>query len=150
MTPSSKYGPEDSKYCYPNTDVLINKLEIKDKELLEEADSLYSAQRLLELQAEPIKGDFDLQHLKEIHYYIFQDLYDFAGKIREEDIIKGNTHFAKYQYIVSNAIQLFEELKNENHLLNTSVDQFAKRTAHYMAELNILHPFRDSNGRAIR
>jgi cell filamentation protein len=87
---------------------------------------------------------------KEIHYYIFQELYDFAGKIREEDIIKGNTHFAKYQYIVSNAIQLFEELKNENHLLNTSVDQFAKRTAHYMAELNILHPFRDSNGRAIR
>ena len=93
MTSSSKYGPDDSKYCYPNTDVLINKLDIKDKELLEEADALYSAQRLLELQAEPIKGDFDLQHLKEIHYYIFQDLYDFAGKIREEDIIKGQYSF---------------------------------------------------------
>ena len=150
MTSSSKYGPDDSKYCYPNTDVLINKLDIKDKELLEEADALYSAQRLLELQAEPIKGDFDLQHLKEIHYYIFQDLYDFAGKIREEDIIKGNTHFAKSQYIVPNAIQLFEELENENYLLNTSVDQFAKRASYYMSELNILHPFRDGNGRAIR
>ncbi|WP_408956133.1 Fic/DOC family protein [Natroniella sp. ANB-PHB2] len=150
MTPSSKYGSDNSKYCYPNTDVLINKLNIKDKELLEEADSLYSAQRLLELQAEPIPGDFDLEHLKKIHYYIFQDLYEFAGKIREEDIIKGNTHFAKSQYIVPNAIKLFKELKEENFLLETTINEFAERTSYYMAELNIIHPFRDGNGRCIR
>ena len=150
MTISSKYSSGDSKYCYPNTDVLINKLDIKDKELLEEADALYSAQRLLELEAEPIEGNFDLQHLKKIHYYIFQDLYEFAGKIREEDITKGNTHFAKSQYIVPNANELFKELKNENFLLEMSIDQFAKRASYYMAELNILHPFRDGNGRAIR
>jgi cell filamentation protein len=90
MTPSSKYGSEDSQYCYPGTNVLKNKLDIKDKELLEEADALYSAQRLLELQANPIEGNFDLQ-----------DLYDFAGEIGEEDIIKGNTHFAKSQIYYS-------------------------------------------------
>ncbi len=150
MTTSSKYGSYDSKYCYPSTDVLINKLDIKDKELLEEADSLYSAQRLLELQAEPVSGNFDLKHLKEIHYYIFQDLYEFAGEIREEDITKGNTHFAKSQYIVPNAVKLFKELENENFLAETSIKQFVKRASYYMAELNILHPFRDGNGRSIR
>ena len=150
MTPSSKYGSKDSKYCYPGTNVLKNKLDIKDKKLLEEADSLYSAQRLLELQADPIEGAFDLEHLKKIHYYIFQDLYEFAGEIREEDIIKGNTHFAKSQYIVQNAKKLFKELKNENNLSETSLKQFANRAAYYMAELNIIHPFRDGNGRAIR
>jgi cell filamentation protein len=60
MTPSSKYGPDKSKYCYPGTNILINKLDIKDEQLLKEADSLYSAQRLLELQAEPIFGNFHL------------------------------------------------------------------------------------------
>jgi len=152
MKISSKYGSNNSKYCYPNTNILINKLDIKDEKLLEKADSLYSAQRLLELQAEPISGNFNLEYLKEIHYYIFQDLYKFAGKIREEDITKGNTHFAKSQYIVPNAIKLFNELNNEDFLLETSIDieHFSKKTAHYMAELNVLHPFRDGNGRAIR
>lgn len=150
MTPSSKYGSDESKYCYPGTNVLINKLDIKDKKLLKEADSLYSAQRLLELQAEPISGNFDLEHLKDIHHYIFQDLYEFAGKIREEDIIKGNTHFAKSEHIIPNAKKLFNELKNENYLQGTSVEKFAEKASYYMAELNVLHPFRDGNGRAIR
>jgi cell filamentation protein len=54
------------------------------------------------------------------------------------------------KYIIPNAKALFEELKNENYLFETSVDEFAQRAAYYMAELNILHPFRDGNGRAIR
>lgn len=150
MSFSTKYGAGDSKYCYPNSDVLINKLNIRDYNLLEEADSRYSTQRLLELQTNPIKGEFDLDHLKSIHYYIFQDLYYFAGKLREEDIIKGNTHFAKSQYIKTITIELFDELKAENYLIDSSFNQFAKKFSYYMAELNIIHPFRDGNGRSIR
>jgi cell filamentation protein len=150
MNFSTKYGSGNSKYCYPNSDVLINKLNIRDYNLLEEADSRYSTQRLLELQTNPIEGNFDLDHLKNIHYYIFQDLYYFAGKLREEDIIKGNTHFAKYQYIETNAIKLFKELKEENYLIETSFSQFCEKTSYYMAELNIIHPFREGNGRTIR
>lgn len=150
MNFSTKYGSGNSKYCYPNSDVLINKLNIRDYNLLEEADSRYSTQRLLELQTNPIEGNFDLDHLKNIHYYIFQDLYYFAGKLREEDIIKGNTHFAKYQYIETSAIKLFKELKEENYLIETSFSQFCEKTSYYMAELNIIHPFREGNGRTIR
>ncbi|MCF8001545.1 MAG: Fic family protein [Halanaerobiales bacterium] len=151
MTNSFKYGSDNSKYCYPGTNILINKLDIKDEELLRKANSLYSAQRLLELQAEPLSGNYDLQHLKNIHHYIFQDLYEFAGKIREEDIIKGNTLFAKSEFIESKANQLFKELKKENYLKGTkNITQFAQRISYYMAELNIIHPFRDGNGRTIR
>ncbi len=150
MNFSTKYGSGNSKYCYPNSDVLINKLNIRDYNLLEEADSRYSTQRMLELQTNPIEGNFDLDHLKNIHYYIFQDLYYFAGKLREEDIIKGNTHFAKYQYIETSAIKLFEELKEENYLIDTSFNQFSEKASYYMAELNIIHPFREGNGRTIR
>jgi len=150
MNFSTKYGSGNSKYCYPNSDVLINKQNIRDYNLLEEADSRYSTQRMLELQTNPIEGNFDLDHVKNIHYYIFQDLYYFAGKLREEDIIKGNTHFAKYQYIETSAIKLFEELKEENYLIGTSFNQFSEKASYYMAELNIIHPFREGNGRTIR
>jgi cell filamentation protein len=150
MNFSTKYGSGNSKYCYPNSDVLINKQNIRDYNLLEEADSRYTTQRLLELQTNPIEGNFDLDHVKNIHYYIFQDLYYFAGKLREEDIIKGNTHFAKYQYIETSAIKLFEELKEENYLIGTSFNQFSEKASYYMAELNIIHPFREGNGRTIR
>ncbi|SDL00240.1 Fic/DOC family protein [Halanaerobium congolense] len=150
MNFSTKDGSGNSKYCYPNSDVLINKQNIRDYNLLEEADSRYTTQRLLELQTNPIEGNFDLDHVKNIHYYIFQDLYYFAGKLREEDIIKGNTHFAKYQYIETSAIKLFEELKEENYLIGTSFNQFSEKASYYMAELNIIHPFREGNGRTIR
>ena len=46
--------------------------------------------RLQELQKNPIKGNFDFKHLKDIHEYIFQDLYDWAGKERTVEIGKGN------------------------------------------------------------
>ena len=69
MTFSTKYGSGDSKYCYPGTEILINKLNIKDAQLLDEADTVYSAQRLLELQADPIKGNFNLKHLKNFQIF---------------------------------------------------------------------------------
>ncbi|KXS47394.1 MAG: cell filamentation protein [Halanaerobium sp. T82-1] len=72
MNFSTKYGSGNSKYCYPNSDVLINKQNIRDYNLLEEADSRYTTQRLLELQTNPIEGNFDLDHVKNIHYYIFR------------------------------------------------------------------------------
>lgn len=145
-----KYGSSNSNYCYPGTDILINKLDIRDDVLLKEAESLFTAQRLFELSATPVRGSFDLKHLLQIHLYIFQDLYDFAGKIREEDISKGNTLFAKFVFIVQSSENLFNELKSEKFLTRTSVEVFSQRAAHYMAELNIIHPFREGNGRAIR
>ena len=61
----------DNKYCYPGTDVLINKLGIKDNESLFEAEKKLTFIRLQQLQSEPIKGKYDFKHLKAIHKYIF-------------------------------------------------------------------------------
>ena len=147
---SPKYGTGQSKYCYPDTDFLINKLNLKNEELLTEAELLFTTQRLLELQATPVLGSYDLDHLKKIHYYIFQDIYTFAGKTREEDVSKGNTLFAHWQYLDENANQIFKKLGTEGFLMSTDAERFSLRAAFYMSELNILHPFREGNGRTIR
>ena len=73
----------DNVYCYTNTNVLINKLNITDSELLFMAEEKYTLLRLHELQKKPIKGSFDFEHLKAIHKYIFQDLYEWAGQVRK-------------------------------------------------------------------
>ena len=98
----------DKKYCYPNSNVLINKKNIKDTKELYDAEILYTGVRLMELQEKPIKGDFDLKHLCKIHKYIFQDLYSWAGKIRTIDIGKGNM-FCYVQNINDYAETIFQK-----------------------------------------
>jgi cell filamentation protein len=149
MRKPSKYSTTN-KYFYRGTNVLINKLDIKDARLLSDAEAELSAQRLIELDVAPITGQFDFEHLKKIHRHIFQDLYDFAGQIRDLDMSKGDTPFAKWQYIEENTTKLLTELKEEDFLRGQTKNVFAKRASYYMAELNVLHPFREGNGRAIR
>ncbi|MBK5262694.1 MAG: Fic family protein [Peptostreptococcaceae bacterium] len=103
------YEFEDSKYCYPQTDVLINKLEIK------EPDKFYNAERditsitILELQENPLPGCFDLKYLRDIHRLMFQDIYSWAGQLRTVDISKGNK-FCPWQNIESFAADIFNKL----------------------------------------
>lgn len=149
----SRYNLKDyiqSIYCYEDTDILINKLDIRDKDLLSEAEAEYTAQRLLELDLRPLNGKFTSSHLMNIHKFIFQDIYPFSGKIRLEDISKGETMFARSQFIKDSLKGLLSHLKNENYLNGLQISDFSARVAYYMAELNIIHPFREGNGRAIR
>ena len=66
-------------YCYPDSSVLKNRLDIHDKEQLLVAEVRLAAIRLYQLQEQPVHGNFDLNHLCRIHEHIFQDLYDWAG-----------------------------------------------------------------------
>ena len=136
-------------YCYPDTRVLKNKLGIKDQEELSLAERKLAKYRSRELFESPIKGKFDLAHLQEIHRYLFQDIYDWAGEIRTVDIAKGNL-FCRCFVIESEANRIFAELKHEKYLKNLNVADFSKRLAYYFSEINALHPFRESNGRAQR
>lgn len=88
----------DNKYCYANTDILINKLNIRDQVELSKAETKITTIQCTELQKNPIKGNFDFNHLKSIHKFIFQDIYDWAGKERTVDIGKGNL-FCLVQHI---------------------------------------------------
>lgn len=81
----------DSIYCYPNTNILINKLNIQDQDELHLAEADITSQRINQIKKSGwIPGDFDINHLKAIHRHIFQDIYSWAGEIRTVDIAKSN------------------------------------------------------------
>ena len=105
-----------SKYCYPGTNVLKNKLDIKDRAKLEKLENALIVFKIYELRKKGITGNFDLDHLLSIHRYLLFDLYDFAGELRTENIAKDNFKFADTRFIEQELIKLFEELKNENYL----------------------------------
>lgn len=144
----NKYGGED--IIYMDGDVFKNKLTIQDPAKLEEAEKELSAMRAQNLLQQPISGNFDLPHLKAIHRELFGDVYDWAGEIRRIDISKGNTRFANFARIETESQRLLGELAAENHLQNLDKTNFAKRAAYYLGELNVLHPFREGNGRTLR
>lgn len=139
----------DRIYCYPDSDVLINKLNIRNSDRLQEAERKLTMLRIHDLLETPLKGKFDFKHLKNIHGYIFQDIYSWAGNVRNVDIAKSNM-FCKVQYIEEQASDLFGKLKLENYLNDLSREDFIRRAAYYFSEINALHPFREGNGRSQR
>lgn len=139
-----------SRYCYPGSDVLINNFNAKNQKQLDILEAGYTAKRLMDLQKNPLKGNFDLKHLQNIHKYIFQDIYPFAGELRTENIGKDSFRFALCKFIEPAAEELFARLKNEKYLSGLDLKEFSDRAAYYMAEINVLHPFREGNGRAQR
>ena len=138
----------DSEYCYPESNVLINKLNIQAAEDLSVAEREITAIRLAIAKATPIKGNFDLKHLQKIHKAIFGDVYSWAGKLRHVNIAKGN-QFCLAMNLETYAANLFRKLENEHFLIgyNGSVPH---RLAYYLSEINVLHPFREGNGRSQR
>lgn len=150
----SKYDrPEttQSRYCYQGTDVLINKENITDAKALAKYEADMTILRQYELEiGQAVKGSFGIAHLKRIHKYIFQDIYPFAGKFRLENISKGNTNFCKSEFIVDNIESISNELKTDKYLKGLNAKDFSGKVAYYMSEINMIHPFREGNGRTIR
>ncbi len=147
---SDLYEARNSIYCYKNSDVLINKLDIKDNKKLEEFERKIVLAKLYELRQNNQIGNFDIEHFVGIHKFLFEDIYPFAGLFRTENIAKGNFSFAEWEYIEDELKKLLNQLKEENYLQNLDRNTFIKRLSYYMAELNVLHPFREGNGRTIR
>lgn len=144
------YQEKSSNYCYKNSYILVNKLNIKDEKKLQRYEAKITAAKLLSLRQKGVTGNFDVKHFIEIHTYLFEDIYSFAGKTRTEDISKGVFSFAHWEYIDGELERLLNELKDEKYLVGLDKSSFAKRLAYYISELNVLHPFREGNGRTIR
>lgn len=144
------YTSCDSIYCYEGTNVLINKLNIHDNVELKAAETEITFIKQEFLTDSGITGRFSVSHLKNIHKTLFEDIYFFAGKYRNEQIGKSNTWFYPPIAIESSVNKLLDNLKSEKHLRNMSNEQFTDRVSYYMAELNAIHPFREGNGRTIR
>lgn len=122
--------------------VLENKLNITDQVELNKAEEKISkikAKKLFDSgKIENIKvGTF--AGLKQIHKYLFEDIYDFAGKLRTVNIAKGNFRFAPVMYLA-------QSLKQIDKMPQSNFDEIVEK----YVEMNVAHPFREGNGRATR
>lgn len=153
MTMIKQYSYEfeyDKRYCYPDSKVLKNKLNIRDAKTLEEAERKITSLRTMEAMQKGIRGQFDFNHLKRIHKFLFADIYTWAGKIRLVNISKGN-QFCKVEFIETQMIDIFSKLSRENHLKDIHDTKYlVTRLSYYFGEINAIHPFREGNGRAQR
>ena len=116
---------------------------------LEEAEAFVFSLRAMQIEqgTYPLHS-FTLTDFKQLHYHLFQDIYPFAGIFRDVQLMKGTTRFCQFQFIEQYAEQLFFELSHEPDW--PTIEVAAKRLAHFKSELNMLHPFREGNGRSIR
>jgi len=137
------------KYVYPGTAVLINRFDCKNAEKLREIEALSTGGNLAYLQLHPIKGKHDFKHLKDIHRFIFQDLFDWAGQIRTIDIGKNNL-FCRAQFIESYAESVFVDFYSSCYEVRNDKERFIEFLAKHYSDMNALHPFREGNGRAQR
>lgn len=115
---------------------ITNQLElnkIEEKISKQKAKQLFESGEINQIEVGTFKG------LAQIHAYLFSDIYDFAGKLREVNISKGNFRFAPLVY-------LEQSLENINKMPQTNFNEIIEK----YVEMNIAHPFREGNGRATR
>lgn len=138
------YEAADAIYCYPNSDVLINRAQLRTSKELEDFELAMTAQRA----EEPLpNGRFSVSHFRAVHHHLFQDVYTWAGKLRRIRIAKGETMFCYPENIQSELRMLFEQLRKDNFLRCLSQRDFIAKAASFLATLNAIHAFRDGNGR---
>jgi cell filamentation protein len=93
---------------------------------------------------------YDLTYLQGLHRHLFQDVYDWAGEIRSIDISKGSTRFCKVDRIAAEAEKVLAELAKVDWLQGMNRPDLVKAAAMAYGDLNMVHPFREGNGRAQR
>ncbi|OWU68662.1 Fic/DOC family protein [Marinibacterium profundimaris] len=141
----SRYDATEDPLCYPGTSILRNKADLTDQDELDQFEQLMFLTRSEEALPE---GALDYEHYRAIHHHFFQDVYEWAGQARQIRTAKGGNWFCYPEYIDAEMNRIFRELAEENHLADTnSLQDFAARAAHYIADINAVHPFREGNGR---
>jgi cell filamentation protein len=135
-------------YVDEETGDLKNLLGCRTEEELSLKERELSYLRQTELWLHPIEPAFDLAHLQAIHRHLFQDVYSWAGKLRTIDISRDETLFAPHSRIELYAQTVFSQLATERQTLPGA--DLASRLAHYLGEINAMHPFREGNGRTQR
>ena len=124
------------------------------QELYKKEKILTNAKMII-LNLYPVKGNLDYEHLKSIHHFLFADVYTWAGKDRYDVNIvaefgKGKTQFTTYDQLPQVSKVLFKALKDEDYFKGQDKETFRKSASVFMNGLNILHPFREGNGRVQR
>ena len=136
--------------CYPGTSVLINKLDIRDEQILAQVEADFTRLRISQWELNPLTDTFDFNHYKAIHAHLFSDLYDWAGQIRTIDLSKKGTRFCPTAEIENRADLIFTRLRQLNFLKDMKHSDFVEELTDFYCSTNELHPFREGNGRTQR
>ena len=137
-------------YCWPDSDCLRNKIDIHDSARLREVEARIVSAREIELLRETLPGEYNLEHFKAFHRRLFGDVYDWAGETRTMNISKPGALFAPWQHVDEFLSSTLGQLARDSHLIGRTRRSFPERLAHYYAEINTAHPFREGNGRTQR
>lgn len=122
--------------------VLENKLAITNAAELARVEEKISKKKALEMFETGFLDALEVgtyKALSKIHHYLFGEIYEFAGKIRDVNIVKGNFRFAPVIY-------LEDALQNIEKMSQATFDEIIEK----YIEMNIAHPFREGNGRSMR
>lgn len=138
------YDAIEDPYCYPGTTVLINKLDLREQSDLDAFEAEITAQRATEQL--PI-GELDDRHYRAIHRHLFQDVYAWAGTFRTVRIAKNGSMFCYPEHIDREMHHLFDAFRDADHFRKLRPAKFAQKAAHFLSDLNAIHPFREDNGR---
>ena len=139
------------EYLYPNTYILKNLFDIKDFEELKQIEATVTYEKLSELRDQPFKFNFDSKYLRQLHKFIFGDIYPFAGEYRKVNMRKSNFFLMIHD---DNSIELYlkQLFESTNSLLKScsSIQEFSSILSSLYTKLIYCHPFREGNGRTIR
>ena len=144
-------------YLDPASGILYNKFGLTNQEELDRAETDSVLVRSTLLQLNPLSGNFDSEHLKDIHSHLFRDVYDWAGQFRIVPLAKADyvhrgqfTRFTPPELIEEELDKVFRQLAEEHYLAGLQRKEFARKVAALLSEINRIHPFREGNGRAQR
>jgi fido (protein-threonine AMPylation protein) len=132
-------------------DLLANVQGITSRASLERFERVRAAAALIRLTMEPVRGEFDMAHLQEIHRRIFVGVYPWAGEFRHVNMSRQASHpFVTVQQMEAKLEKIVDKLGRQGHLKGLEMDDFAAEAGVLLGELNSVHPFRDGNGRVQR
>ncbi len=140
-------------YVYPGTGVLRNVLGIHDQSMLDGAEANYVSLRLRELAENPLPGDYGFAHITEMHKYMFQDIYEWAGKIRtvniekEEPALGGlSIEYSEKEKITGDLSRVLGKMVSRPWS-ELSLDDKVKYFSEDLAAVWKVHGFREGNTR---
>lgn len=140
-----------TKDCYPGTTVLINKLGIQNQKHLDEVETMIVSVKATETELFfDSAEDFDFTFYKDLHKILFEEIYEWAGNVREINISKKQTNFCPADQIQTTGENIFRHLQKVNYFCDLSFDELVEELADLYNSINYLHPFREGNGRCQR
>lgn len=142
-------------YFYPGTNVLINNFGVRDQEQLNLREQVATTKSLEDLEKNPVKGNFDREHLMEVHRRIFADVYPFAGQQRTQNMGKPEAVLGGKSVAYGDHREMKELLDNDTKELGRfrwEDGNRAQSAAHFTKLISNVwqaHPFREGNTRTI-